>query len=144
MSEELILSDYERRALIAHYETESLLEFHKEKEDDLWYGYQIGDRMFDLNIWVDDLTGDVVCTVYECDWVKDNWQTNTKRSWTLTDVGEMVSYDFTLDNILSVKAPRNTDPDTLHEAVRDKLITLIQGKHECFMFEGTFEEDSND
>ena len=27
---------------------------------------------------------------------------------------------------------------------REKLITLIQGKHECFMFEGTFEEDSND
>ena len=56
---------------------------------------------------------------------------------------DMISYDFTLDNILSVKAPKGTDPDTLHEAVRDKLITLIQGKHECFMFEGTFEEDSN-
>ena len=49
-------------------------------------------------------------------------------------MSDMISFDFTLDNILSVKAPRNTDPDTLHEAVRDKLITLIQGKHECFMF----------
>ena len=59
-------------------------------------------------------------------------------------MSDMISFDFTLDNILSVKAPKGTDPDTLHEAVRDKLITLIQGKHECFMFEGTFEEDSND
>ncbi len=60
------------------------------------------------------------------------------------DMSDIISFDFTLDNILSVKAPKGTDPDTLHEAVRDKLITLIQGKHECFMFEGTFEEDSND
>ena len=41
-------------------------------------------------------------------------------------MSEMIFYDFTLDNILSVEAPRDTDPDTLHEAVRDKLITLIQ------------------
>lgn len=65
-------------------------------------------------------------------------------------MSDMIFYDFTLDNILSVEAPRDTDPDTLHEAVRDKLITLIQGKHECFMFEGTcdewlvLKEDSND
>ena len=63
-------------------------------------------------------------------------------------MSDMISFDFTLDNILSVKAPKGTDPDTLHEAVRDKLITLIQGKHECFMIkvriEGTFEGDSND
>ena len=53
-----------------------------------------------------------------------------------------ISYDYTLDNILSVKVPVGTDPDDSHvkEMLRDKLITLIQGKHECFMFEGTFEE----
>jgi len=63
-------------------------------------------------------------------------------------MSDMISFDFTLDNILSVKAPRDTDPDTLHEAVRDKLrdklITLIQDRCEVFVFEGTFEEDSND
>ena len=85
MSEKLILSDHERKALVAYYETDSLPEFHKEEEEDLWYGIQIGDRMFDLNVWADDITGDVVCTVYECDWISDNWQTNTKRSWILTD-----------------------------------------------------------
>tara|TARA_B100000212_G_C27358781_1_gene527184 strand:- start:276 stop:452 length:177 start_codon:yes stop_codon:yes gene_type:complete len=56
----------------------------------------------------------------------------------------MISFDFTLDNILSVKAPKGTDPDTLHEMLRDELITLIQDNCEVFMFEGTFEEDSND
>ena len=61
-------------------------------------------------------------------------------------MSDMISYDYTLDNILSVKVPVGTDPDDSHvkEMLRDKLITLIQGKHECFMFEGTFEEDSND
>ena len=57
---------------------------------------------------------------------------------------DMISFDFTLDNILSVKAPKGTDPDTLHEMLRDELITLIQDNCEVFMFEGTFEEDSND
>lgn len=53
-----------------------------------------------------------------------------------------ISYDYTLDNILSVKVPIGTDPDDshVHEMLRDKLITLIQDKCECFMFEGTFEE----
>ena len=59
-------------------------------------------------------------------------------------MSDMISYDFTLDNILSVKAPKGTDPDTLHELLRDELITVIQDNCEVFMFEGTFEEDSND
>ena len=41
-------------------------------------------------------------------------------------MSDMISFDFTLDNILSVKAPKGTDPDTLHEMLRDELITLIQ------------------
>ena len=28
-------------------------------------------------------------------------------------MSDLISFDFTLDNILSVKAPRHTDPDTL-------------------------------
>ena len=59
-------------------------------------------------------------------------------------MSDTISFDFTLDNILSVKAPKGTDPDTLHEMLRDELITLIQDNCEVFMFEGTFEEDSND
>lgn len=80
----LVLSESERRDLIAHYETDSLPDYNTNSEEDVWYGHQIGDRMFDLNIWTDDMTGDIVCTVYECDWKNDNWQTNFRHSWTLT------------------------------------------------------------
>ena len=61
-------------------------------------------------------------------------------------MSDMISYNFTLDNILSVKLPRNTDPEDshVHEMLRDELITLIQDNCEEFFFEGTFEEDSND
>ena len=84
---DLVLSDYERRDLIAHYETDALPDYQSCSDDDMWYGYQIGDRMFDLNIWTDDLTEEIVCTVYECDWdgTQNNWKTNCRHSWTLTD-----------------------------------------------------------
>ena len=59
-------------------------------------------------------------------------------------MSDMISFDFTLDNILSVKAPKGTDPDTLKNKVRGKLCELINDECEVFMFEGTFEEDSND
>jgi len=85
---DLVLSDYERRDLIAHYKTDSLPDYNTSSEEDMWYGYQIGDRMFDLNIWTDDMTGDIVCAVYECDWLNDNWTTNLRHSWTLTEVME--------------------------------------------------------
>ena len=84
---DLVLSDYERDALLVYYTDNCLPEYHADKEDDLWYGLQIGDRMFDLNVWTDDLTDDIVCTVYECDWdgTQNNWQTNCRHSWTLTE-----------------------------------------------------------
>ena len=86
---DLVLSDYERRDLIAHYETDSLPDYLSCNEDDMWYGYQIGDRMFDLNVWTDyggiSDKEKIVCTVYECDWINDNWQTNCRHSWTLTE-----------------------------------------------------------
>ena len=89
---DLVLSDYERRDLIAHYETDALPDFITyftgDKEHDAWYGYQIGDRMFDMNVWHDEDRDKIVCTVYECDWIGDNWQTNCRHSWILTDKGE--------------------------------------------------------
>jgi len=82
---DLVLSDYERDALLVYYTDNCLPEYHADKEDDLWYGIQIGERMFDLNIWLDDITSKLSCTVYECDWKNDNWQTNCKREWVLTE-----------------------------------------------------------
>jgi hypothetical protein len=86
----LQLNDYERRDLIAHYETDALPDFITyftgDKEHDAWYGYQIGDRMFDLNVWLDDTTGKVSCAVYECYWMDGNWHTNTKQNgWVISD-----------------------------------------------------------
>lgn len=54
---------------------------------------------------------------------------------------KLVSFDFTLDNIISVKAPKGTDPDTLHDQLHEQLKELVFDNCEVFMFEGTFEED---
>lgn len=54
---------------------------------------------------------------------------------------KMVSYDFTLDNIISVKAPKGTNPDELHDQLHEKLKELVLDNCDAFMFEGTFEED---
>ena len=82
---DLVLSDDERKELTNYYTDTCFPQYLHHKEDDLWYGIQIGDRMFDLNVWCDDLTREVYCTVYECDWINDNWQTNCRHSWTLTE-----------------------------------------------------------
>ena len=80
---DLVLSDDERKELTHYYYDKCLPEYSADKEDDLWYGIQIGDRMFDLNIWLDDLTEEINCTVYECDWINDNWQTNCRHWWAI-------------------------------------------------------------
>lgn len=84
MTDDLVLSDHERDALLVYYTDNCLPEYHADKEEDLWYDIQIGERMFDLNIWLDDITGKLSCTVYECDRTNGNWQTNFKREWVLT------------------------------------------------------------
>ena len=87
---DLVLSDYELEALIAHYETDVLPDFNIWGDGDMWYGYQIGDRMFDMNVWHDEDRDTIVCTVYECDWdgTQNNWKTNCRHSWTLTEENE--------------------------------------------------------
>jgi len=82
---DLVLSDDERRKLNIYFIETCLPEYLNDEEDDLWYGLQIDNRMFDLNIWHDEDENEIVCTVYECDWIDDNWQTNCRHSWTLTE-----------------------------------------------------------
>ena len=60
---DLVLSDHERKALIRYYEDVCFPVFREDAEDDLWYGIEIGGRMFDLNIWHDDIGMQTVCTV---------------------------------------------------------------------------------
>ena len=52
-----------------------------------------------------------------------------------------ISFDFTLDNIISVKAPKETNPNDLHQELRSKLQQLLDDRFVEFMFEGTFEEE---
>lgn len=54
---------------------------------------------------------------------------------------DIVSFDFTLDNIISVEAPRGTDPDTLRDQLHEKLKDLVFDNCEVFEFEGIFEDD---
>ena len=71
----LILTDYELGYLTAfsHQCYEYWCDYDRESED-AWYGIQVGNRMFDLNLWRTDLyqLGDesqdttVYCSVYEC------------------------------------------------------------------------------
>ena len=56
-------------------------------------------------------------------------------------MSDLVSFDFTLDNIISVKAPRGTDPDTLHDQLHDQLKDLVSDNCVVFMFEGIFEDE---
>ena len=80
---DLVLSDYERKELISYYIGTCLRQYRPDRDEELWYGLQVGDRMFDLNIWLDDQTEEINCTIYECDWINDNWQTNCRHSWTI-------------------------------------------------------------
>ena len=45
-----------------------------------------------------------------------------------------ISYDFAVDNVIAVDAPIGTDPDTLIEQVKVKLIERIQEGDITFMF----------
>jgi hypothetical protein len=55
-----------------------------------------------------------------------------------------VTYDFTVDNILTVDAPIGTDPDTLIEQVKTKLIERIQEGDITFRFENIFDGETGD
>ena len=86
--DELVLSDYEKGYLTAFYESDAHIQNEhsgRDSDDMDWYGIQVGERMFDLCVWKDEDTNKIVCTVYECDWKNNNWQTNCKREWVLTE-----------------------------------------------------------
>ena len=55
-----------------------------------------------------------------------------------------ISYDFAVDNIIAVDAPIGTDPDTLIEQVKVKLIERIQEGDITFTFENIFDAETGD
>ena len=46
---------------------------------------------------------------------------------------DLVAYDFSLDNIVSVKAPKGVDPETLHEQLRVRLQEILDEADESFI-----------
>ena len=70
---ELILSDYEKGYLTAIYDELASVEAKEELDDapdsNFWYMVVVGDRTFDLGIWLtdeDDINSEQVCVVHEC------------------------------------------------------------------------------
>ena len=55
-----------------------------------------------------------------------------------------VSYDFVTDNIVAVEAPIGTDPDTLIEQAKQKLIEGIQEGNITFRFENVSDGETGD
>jgi len=68
------------------------------------------------------------------------WET----SKTETTEQTLVSFDFTLDNIISVKAPKSTDPETLRDQAHEELKDLIFDNCDSFTFEGISEQDDTE
>ena len=73
MDGELILTDYEKGYLTAIYDerasVEAKAEFEESPDQNFWYCQVVGDRTFDLGIWLtdeDDINSEQVCAVYEC------------------------------------------------------------------------------
>ena len=82
---DLVLSDNERQELMQYYTDECLPDYQTWGDGDMWYGLQVGDRMFDINIWHDEDSNELISTAYECDWdgTQNNWKTNCRHSCTL-------------------------------------------------------------
>jgi len=82
--DELKLTDFEKGYLTAFYHTDAHIqsEHSGRDEDNDWYGVQVGKRMFDLCIWKDEETAEVICVVYECHKNKNGeWMTDTSKQW---------------------------------------------------------------
>ena len=90
---ELILTDYEKGYLTAIYDerasVEAKAEFEECPDQNFWYCQVVGDRTFDLGIWLtdeDDINSEQVCVVHEC--YLDNtgcYTTHTERQYYLKE-----------------------------------------------------------
>ena len=57
---------------------------------------------------------------------------------------KIVSYDFTVDNIIAVKAPVGTDPETLIDQALAELIQRCKEGDVTLIFESIFDPDTGD
>jgi len=82
---ELALSHYEKGYLTAYFDHVALPDFQDGVEQE-WYGVGIGEAVFDLNVWIDEDTSQIVCVVYQCVEKDGEWTTDTSTSWFLREV----------------------------------------------------------
>jgi hypothetical protein len=82
---ELPLSDYEKGYLTAFFDHVVLSDWSGDDSQD-WYGVGIGEAMFDLNVWIDEDSSQIVCVVYRCVEKDGEWTTDTSTSWFLREV----------------------------------------------------------
>lgn len=82
--EDLELNDFERGYLTAfsHASYKNISSDEHKADEDFWCGLTLGERVFDLNIWHDDLDGSVSCSAYECFRNNDgDFQTDLSSAW---------------------------------------------------------------
>ena len=84
---ELPLSDYEKGYLIAFFDHVVLSDWSGDDSQD-WYGVGIGEAMFDLNVWIDEDTSQIVCVVYRCVEKDGDWTTDMSASWFLREAND--------------------------------------------------------
>lgn len=56
---------------------------------------------------------------------------------------KMVTFEFTLDNLIGVKAPEGTNPDTLLDAAREELRGLLDEYSDYLTFYGTWDDEDD-
>jgi len=57
---------------------------------------------------------------------------------------KIVSYDFLIDNIIAVKAPVGTDPDTLIDQALEQLIQRCHHGEISFIFDKVFDPETGE
>ena len=121
----LVLSKKERKKITDYYldtvKGEFLHEYPEPDDDEemYWAGVKIGKRMFDLCVyWMSE---EIICIVYECDFVNDCWRTNTRHEWVLTDSMDNLKQTYCIkDKANGSIYPEMQLKDILEEINRDR------------------------
>ena len=58
------------------------------------------------------------------------------------EMGRTVSYDFTVDSLVSVEAPAGTDPDDLIDMALNKLVERAREKEIILQFDTCFDSET--
>ena len=58
------------------------------------------------------------------------------------EMGRTVSYDFTVDSLVSVEAPAGTDPDDLIDMALNKLVARAREKEIILQFDTCFDSET--